>query len=67
MSENDIRTSVTDSVDWPTFREIAREEFWIVAKSFFAPVYGTLLVLRQLLKVTQQVDAREDARLEAAE
>lgn len=51
----------------PTFGEIAREEFWIVAKSFFAPVYGTLLVLRHLLKVTRRVDARDIATLEAAE
>lgn len=40
----------------PTFRDIAREEFWIVAKAFFAPVYGTYLVWRQLLSLTHKVD-----------
>ena len=40
----------------PTFREIATEEFWIVAKSFFAPIYGTYLVWRRLLTLTKKVD-----------
>ncbi|MBV8686124.1 MAG: hypothetical protein JOZ90_02935 [Alphaproteobacteria bacterium] len=38
------------------FRDIAREEFWIVARSFFAPVYGTLLVWRRLARLTRRVD-----------
>ena len=42
----------------PTFREIAREEFWIVAKAFFAPVYGTYLVWRHLLRLTRKVDRK---------
>jgi hypothetical protein len=37
---------------------MAREEFWIVAKSFFAPVYGTYLVWRRLLRLTQKVDRK---------
>ena len=41
----------------PSFQEIAREEFWVVAKSFFAPIYGTMLVLRQLLRVTHYMDS----------
>jgi hypothetical protein len=39
-----------------SFRDIAREEFWIVARSFFAPIYGTLLVWRRLARFTRQVD-----------
>ena len=42
----------------PTFREIAREEFWIVAKAFFAPVYGTWLVWRQLLQQKEKADRK---------
>lgn len=42
----------------PTFAQVAREEFWIVAKSYFAPVYGTLLVLRMLLRLTRRVDGK---------
>ena len=42
----------------PGFREIAREEFWIVAKAFFAPVYGTYLVWRQLLRLKEKVDRK---------
>jgi hypothetical protein len=44
------------SLAGPTFREMAREEFWIVAKSFFAPIYGTYLVWRRLLRLTKKVD-----------
>ncbi|HET9640149.1 MAG TPA: hypothetical protein VFP12_13180 [Allosphingosinicella sp.] len=40
------------------FREIAREEFWFVAKGFFAPVYGTYLVWRQLLRQTDKADRK---------
>jgi len=40
----------------PTFREMAREEFWIVAKAFFAPIYGTYLVWRQLLRLKEKMD-----------
>ena len=42
----------------PRLREIARKEFWIVAKAFFAPVYGTYLVWRQLLRQTEKVDRK---------
>ena len=49
----------------PTVGEIAREEFGIVAKAFFAPVYGSWLVLRQLLKVTQRVDSNAPVAVEA--
>jgi hypothetical protein len=42
----------------PTFRQMAREEFWFVAKAFFAPVYGTYLVWRQLLQATEKVDRK---------
>ena len=42
----------------PGFREMAREEFWIVAKAFFAPVYGTYLVWRQLSRLTDKVDRK---------
>lgn len=37
--------------------DIVREEFWFVAKAFFAPVYGALLVLRHLMGETQIVDS----------
>lgn len=46
----------------PTFLEMAREEFGIVARSYFAPVYGTLLVLKHLLRLTRKVDRRALAR-----
>lgn len=36
--------------------DIAREEFWFVAKAFFAPVYGAILVLRHLMRETEVVD-----------
>lgn len=29
---------------------IAREEFVLMAKVYFAPIYGTFLVIRQVLK-----------------
>jgi len=44
--------------------EIAREEFWIVAKSFFAPVYGPVLVWKRLLRLTRRVDQRALTRIE---
>jgi hypothetical protein len=40
----------------PGVRDIAREEFWIVARSFFAPIYGTLLVWKRLSRLTRRVD-----------
>jgi hypothetical protein len=40
----------------PSFREMAREEFWIVAKSFFAPVYGLFLVWKELSKLVRRAD-----------
>lgn len=36
--------------------DIARQEFWIVAKTFLAPVFGTFLVLRFIRDVTRLVD-----------
>jgi len=42
----------------PGFRDIAREEFWIVARSFFAPIYGTLLVWKRLSRLTRWVDRK---------
>lgn len=42
----------------PTFREMAREEFWFVAKGFFAPVYGTYLVWKQLLRLREKADRK---------
>lgn len=30
--------------------QIAREEFEIVAKAYFAPIYGAVLVLRQVMQ-----------------
>lgn len=42
----------------PAFREMAREEFWIVAKSFFAPIYGTYLVWKRLRRLTYKVDRK---------
>ena len=41
-----------------TFRQMAREEIWIVAKAFFAPVYGTYLVWRHLLRLTEKADRK---------
>lgn len=46
----------------PAFAAVAREEFWIVARSYFAPIYGTLLVWRLLLRVTRRVDAKTLSR-----
>jgi hypothetical protein len=51
-------TSREPALSQPTFREMAREEFWFVAKAFFAPVYGTYLVWRQLLQATEKVDRK---------
>jgi hypothetical protein len=45
-----------DQTSAASFRDIAREEFWIVARSFFAPIYGTLLVWRRLARFTRHVD-----------
>jgi hypothetical protein len=51
----------------PGLREIAREEFWIVAKSFFAPIYGTLIVWRRLLRLTREADRCAVSRESVAE
>ena len=48
--------SATELTRRPTLGEVVREEFWIVAKSFFAPVYGPFVVLEHLLKKTERVD-----------
>ena len=45
-----------DLNSWTSFGEMAREEFWIVLRSFFAPIYGTFIVLRHLLQETSRVD-----------
>jgi hypothetical protein len=37
---------------------MAREEFWFVAKGFFAPVYGTYLVWKQLLRLREKADRK---------
>jgi len=61
MSDKDptpAKTPREPSQFQPTFREIAREEFWFVAKGFFAPVYGTYLVWRQLLRQTDRADSK---------
>jgi hypothetical protein len=52
----------TDVPPEPGFRDIAREEFWIVAKSFFAPVYGTWLVWKRLLRLTRHMDRKSAPR-----
>ena len=53
-----VRKPPEPSRSQPTFREIAREEFWFVAKGFFAPVYGTYLVWRQLLRQKEKADRK---------
>jgi len=58
MSELPEKDPAEELADRPTFREIAREEFWIVAKSFFAPIYGTFIVWRELLRLTRRVDRK---------
>lgn len=40
----------------PGFREIAREEFWIVAKTFFAPIYLAYLLWSARSKSPQAQD-----------
>ncbi|MGZ8364313.1 MAG: hypothetical protein ACXW3D_10040 [Caulobacteraceae bacterium] len=42
--------------DATSLADIARQEFWIVAKTFLAPVFGTFLVLRFIRDVTRIVD-----------
>lgn len=37
-----------------------------MAKVFFASIYGTFIVLRHVLKVTQQMDGRAGAAISAA-
>jgi hypothetical protein len=66
MTEIRTQEPGTEAFGWADLREVAREEFWIVAKAFFAPVYGTLLVLSQLLKLTRQVDCQPLAPSETA-
>lgn len=41
-------TEATASIRDLDWRRIAREEFIIVAKAYFAPIYGTALVIAQL-------------------
>ena len=38
--------------------DIAREEFWIVAKSYFALIYGTVYFLKRLIRIAMRVDDR---------
>ena len=42
----------------PTIGQIAREEFWFVAKSYFALVYGTAFFLKRLLRAATRIDDR---------
>lgn len=58
----DVSDEETGEAREPGFRDIAREEFWIVARSFFAPVYGTLLVWKRLSRLTRQVDRKAAPR-----
>lgn len=58
MDSTPAKTPREPSRSQPMFREIAREEFWFVAKGFFAPVYGTYLVWRQLLRQTDKADRK---------
>jgi len=46
----------------PRLRDIASEEFWIVARSFFAPIYGILLVWKRLSRLTRQLDRKPSPR-----
>lgn len=48
--------AVAGPSDRPNFRDIAREEFWIVAKAFFAPIYGLFLVRKELSKLLRHAD-----------
>ncbi len=42
----------------PKLRDIALQELGFVAKAYFAPVVGPILILRQLMKMTQGVDSK---------
>lgn len=57
MPETHHRDGAKAAVDRIRFGNVAKEEFWIVTRSFFAPIYGTVIVLKQLLKVAQQMDS----------
>lgn len=61
MHETDpmpVRKPLEPALPQPAFREMAREEFWFVAKGFFAPVYGTYLVWKQLLRLKEKADRK---------
>lgn len=45
-----------------TLSDMARQEFWLVAKMFFAPVYGTALVLRHVLRTARLIDSAPQNR-----
>jgi len=43
--------------------QMAREEFGLMLRAYFAPVFGTVLVLRQLMQASKQVDQASRAGL----
>ena len=45
-----------------TLSDMAKQEFWLVAKTFFAPIYGTALVLRQVLRTVRLIDGSPSNR-----
>jgi len=56
LANHDDADLVTMPSGRPHFRDMAREEFWIVAKAFFAPVYGLFLAWRELSESLRRVD-----------
>ena len=51
---------MSDDIEKQTFwrsldlAEMAREEFKIMLRAYFAPVFGTILVLRQLVQASRE-------------
>ncbi len=43
----------------PSVGQVAREEFWIVAKTFFAPVYLMVLLWRRLSRGSRPIDGKD--------
>lgn len=54
MTDTPKTLEIRDS--FPSLTDIARQEFWIVAKTFLAPVFGAYLVLRFVRDLTHIVD-----------
>jgi hypothetical protein len=46
MADSAITKASSTQSGKPSLRQLAREEFWIVAKTFFAPIYLLLLLWR---------------------